>query len=57
MSLLAVQRFHRWVISIAFIVYGITAINCIGYFHFDEHYQIIEFASLKLSLNNPSDLA
>ncbi len=35
----------------------ITAWNSSGYYHFDEHYQIIEFAGLKLGFNTADDLA
>ncbi len=44
------------VISLASILYVITAYNSIGFHHADEHYQIIEFARLKLGINTPSDL-
>jgi len=50
-------KFHKIVLAIAFIIYFVTAVNSKGYFHFDEHYQIIEFANLKTGLNKPSDLA
>jgi phosphatidylinositol glycan class B len=57
MPLMPVNKFHKLILAVAFIVYLITAINSKGYFHFDEHYQIIEFANLKLGVNEPSDLA
>ena len=41
----------------ALVVYFITAWNSHGYYHADEHYQIIEFAGIKLGTHNPSDLA
>ena len=53
----SISKFHRVVLAIAFIIYLVTAINSKGYFHFDEHYQIIEFACLKMGINAPSDLA
>lgn len=53
----SLQFFHMTVLFIAFAVYLVTAINSKGYFHYDEHYQIIEFANLKLGVNEPSDLA
>jgi len=53
----SLNKFHKTVLIIAFAVYLITAFNSKGYFHYDEHYQIIEFANLKLGVNDPSDLA
>lgn len=50
-------KFHNTVLGIAFIVYLVTAFNSKGYFQYDEHYQIIEFADFKLGLNTPADLA
>lgn len=44
-------------ILIAIIVYLITAINNKGFYHADEHYQIIEFAGLKTGTHNKDDLA
>ncbi|MEO9209764.1 MAG: hypothetical protein ABI208_01625 [Ginsengibacter sp.] len=52
-----INKFHKVIMAIAFIVYLVTAINSKGYFHYDEHYQIIEFANLKLGVNKPLDLA
>lgn len=56
-SSISLSQFHKIVLIIAFFFYLITAIHSKGYFHYDEHYQIIEFADLKLGLNAPSDLA
>jgi len=50
-------RFHKTVLGVAFIIYLVTAINSKGYYHWDEHYQIIEFAGLKTGTNMSSDLA
>ncbi len=52
-----INAFHKLILCIAFAVYTLTAINSKGYYHYDEHYQIIEFANLKLGLNQPGDLA
>ncbi|WP_157682248.1 glycosyltransferase family protein [Mucilaginibacter mallensis] len=41
----------------AVLLYIFTAINSSGYFHPDEHYQIIEFAELKAGNNTRGDLA
>lgn len=38
-------------------VFTITAFNSSGYFHADEHYQILEFANYKLGNSEISDLA
>ncbi|RXF71830.1 hypothetical protein [Arcticibacter tournemirensis] len=48
---------EKYIIIAALIVYSVTAIYSNGYYHPDEHYQIIEFAGLKLGFNAPSDLA
>jgi len=49
--------FHKLVFFLAIIVYLITAYNSHGYYHADEHYQIIEFAGLKLGTHSPADVA
>ncbi len=41
----------------AIIWYIITAYFSVGYFHGDEHYQIIEFSGLKTGTNKPIDMA
>lgn len=46
-----------FIITGAIIIYLVTAWNSEGYYHPDEHYQIIEFAGLKSGLNYPVDLA
>ncbi len=51
-----ISKFHRIVFSVAFVIYCITAINSKGYYQFDEHYQIIEFADLKMGINTIDDL-
>jgi phosphatidylinositol glycan class B len=51
------QLFHSAVLSLAAIVYGITAWNSHGFFYPDEHYQILEFAGLKLGINEPWNLS
>lgn len=43
-----------WLLS--FLVICITAYFSTGYFHADEHYQIIEFAGYKLGWNQANDL-
>ncbi|AEA42259.1 mannosyltransferase [Fluviicola taffensis] len=44
------------IIFISVVVFTITATNSVGFFHADEHYQIIEFAGLKAGWNTPEDL-
>ncbi|WP_430406579.1 hypothetical protein [Fluviicola sp.] len=44
------------IIFLSVVVFTITAYNSIGFFHADEHYQIIEFAGLKVGWNTPKDL-
>lgn len=46
-----INKFHKIVFAIAFVIYSITAMNSSGYYHFDEHYQIIEFVDLKMDIN------
>lgn len=41
----------------AFVVYTIAAINSIGFHHTDEHFQILEFAGLRLGFNQAHHLA
>ncbi len=40
----------------AIIIYSIAAFFSVGYFHEDEHYQIIEFAGILNGKNGPDDL-
>jgi len=51
------NKFHKIVFIFAFIVYGITAYQSSGYYHADEHYQIIEFAGSKLGTHTSDELA
>jgi len=44
------------VVAIAVIVFGVTAFNSHGFYHGDEHFQIVEFAGLKLGTHFPHDL-
>ncbi len=44
-------NFHRIIFFVAIIIYAITAFYSTGYYHADEHYQIIEFAGAKLGTN------
>jgi len=42
---------------VALLVYLFTAFNSHGYYHADEHYQIVEFSGIKLGTHTASDLA
>lgn len=39
---------REYVFIIALIVHFITAFNSIGFYHAEEHYQILEFAHYKM---------
>ena len=43
-------------IFISVVVFTITAYYSVGFFHADEHFQILEFAGLKSGWNTPNDL-
>lgn len=47
----------KWIAWIVVIIYVLTAVFSNGYHHPDEHFQLIEFAGLKLGWNAPADLA
>ena len=49
--------FHFIVLITAIFWYLPTACNSSGYYHPDEHYQIVEFARYKLGFDRPGDLA
>lgn len=42
---------------ISAIIFLVTALFSVGYHQFDEHFQILEFAGLKLGLTEPDNLA
>ncbi len=48
------QEHNTYRLSILVLV--ITCIFSVGYHHFDEHFQLLEFASIKLGLNTPEEL-
>ena len=57
MNLYDMMKRQKYVIYIvAVIVYIVTAVNSNGYYHPDEHYQIIEFAGVKSGWNIGNDL-
>lgn len=46
----------KW-LGIAFILHVIAALLSSGFYHTDEHFQILEFVAYKLGRTSPSDLA
>ena len=50
------SSYYRSALALAVLIYLITAWNSNGYYHPDEHYQIIEFAGQKLGANNADEL-
>lgn len=48
--------FNKIILFTAIVVYTITAYNSNGFYHADEHYQLIEFAGIKTGSNTPEDL-
>lgn len=52
-----IDRFHLIIWITATLWYLLTAFNSSGYYHPDEHYQLIEFARYKLGSNQSADLA
>lgn len=51
------NRFLNYAGIAALLIYIIAAYHCLGYYHPDEHYQLIEFAGLKTGDNKQVDLA
>ncbi len=51
------EHFHLYIFLFAVCIYFLTAYNSHGFYHADEHYQIIEFAGLKLGTHTPNELA
>jgi phosphatidylinositol glycan class B len=56
-SLFSGRPFYKILFFFVVLVYFITAFNSHGFYHADEHYQIIEFAGLKLGTNSTTELA
>jgi phosphatidylinositol glycan class B len=49
-------KYYPVVVAAAIIIYLATAFNSLGFYHADEHYQIIEFAGSKLGTHTPEEL-
>ncbi len=56
-KLLYFTDFHTLIFILALLWYAVTAWYSKGYYHADEHYQIIEFAGAKLGTNSASEQA
>ncbi len=52
-----ISRFHFYVFIAALLVYAQTAYRSNGFYHADEHYQIIEFSGLKSGTHTPEQVA
>jgi len=48
---------HYFISGIAFLIILITAVNSVGYYQADEHFQILEFANYKLGNTDAGKLA
>lgn len=51
-----IKSFHLYILLASIILYTITAWYSLGYYYFDEHYQVLEFANLKLGLTTADHL-
>jgi phosphatidylinositol glycan class B len=51
-----IEKLYQYRIQILFVVYSLLVFFSEGYYHFDEHFQVIEFAGLKFGINQASDL-
>src|SRR3954466_14998143 len=51
------MKFERIILLMAMLWYSMTAYFSVGYYHPDEHYQIIEFAGILDGTNTAQDLA
>jgi len=49
-------KYHTHILIVALVIFCIGAFFSIGYYHADEHYQIIEFAGIKSGFSTPSNL-
>jgi phosphatidylinositol glycan class B len=47
---------HRKLIIVGIVIHIITAVFSVGYYHVDEHFQILEFTSMKLGLAEENSL-
>ncbi len=50
------QKKEKTIYILCIITLVLTSIFSLGYHHFDEHFQILEFAGSKLDLTTPNNL-
>lgn len=50
------QKLEKWVFIASALALVLTSIFSLGYHQFDEHFQILEFAGLKLNLTTSANL-
>lgn len=55
--MLVLTKSQKLIVLLAFVVYTLTAIRSSGFYHADEHFQIIEFAQSKLGNTQKQYLA
>ncbi len=57
-TFLSIEPFsdYRKLIIVGVVIHIITAIFSVGYYHVDEHFQILEFTSIKLGIAQEEDL-
>jgi phosphatidylinositol glycan class B len=51
------KKIINYIVIISITVFAITALNSNGFYHADEHYQVLEFAIYKDGINEAKDLA
>jgi phosphatidylinositol glycan class B len=51
-----IEKLYQNRIIFLFVVYSLLVFFSEGYYHFDEHFQVIEFAGLKFGINQANDL-
>lgn len=49
-------KLNSVLLPLSLVIFLFTAYYSVGFFHADEHYQVIEFAALKTGANTPKDL-
>ena len=51
------MKYERYIFLVALVLYGVSAWFSMGFYHGDEHFQIIEFAAYKIGIVSQDDLA
>lgn len=59
MGSVKVKNWQQWIYLVSLLLHICAAYFSVGYYHWDEHFQILEFATIKLpfSSGQPGDLA